>query len=142
MPSYYVGDLSSHVENDDALFLERRLPCSGPVTVDGVDEFKLNSVVDARRRVRGWQFLVAWSGWGLEDQSWLLYSALKKCKILEDWVRSGGDGLKELLDSVVHDTNSTGIIASLFGFAGTSTVSHVFSMNDQWNLGGLGIFIH
>lgn len=187
MLSYYIGDLSPYVENDDVLFPGRRLPRLGPVTVDGVEEFKLDSVVDARRRGCGWQFLVTWRGWGLEDQRWLSYSALKECRILEDWVKAGGDGPKELLhsvkgnaelpravcqettrgnpaprdpdrilhiskaggdgpkellDSVKGNADAAGVVASLFGLAGTSRVPHVYNMNDRRNLGGLGLFFH
>lgn len=102
-PSYNVEDLSPYIENDDELFPTRKLARPGPVMAEGVEEYELEAVVDARRRGRGWQFKVSWVGYGEEDERWLSYGALKDCEVLDEWVRAGGDGPQDLIDSVRRD---------------------------------------
>jgi hypothetical protein len=49
-------------------------------------------VIDGRRRGRGYQFLVRWSGYGTEYDEWLLASELEDCAALDQWYEEGGDG--------------------------------------------------
>ncbi|KAJ3990948.1 hypothetical protein F5050DRAFT_1539488, partial [Lentinula boryana] len=47
-----------------------------PTIVDGFEEFTIERILDSRRRGRGWQFLVRWSGQPPSEDRWLSYSSL------------------------------------------------------------------
>ncbi|THU77625.1 hypothetical protein K435DRAFT_591462, partial [Dendrothele bispora CBS 962.96] len=62
-------------------FPGRRLSRPGPLLVDGHEEFTIDRIIDARKRdviflrtgypLRGWQFLIRWSGYVPEEDRWL-----------------------------------------------------------------------
>lgn len=99
-PSFYVEQLKRFVPNNSALFPNRDRVCPAPTIIDGHEEYDIDRILDSHRRGRGWQFLIRWIGQAPSEDRWLSYSSLKDCACLEDWVRQGGDGPPELLDSV------------------------------------------
>ncbi len=91
-PVYHVSELKKHHANDHDLFPSRELTKPAPVlTTDGL-EYLVDEIVDVRRRGRGWQFLVHWSGYGREHDLWLPASELTDCEALDLWYKNGGDG--------------------------------------------------
>ena len=56
------------------------------VTPDGVEEYLVEEIIDSRRRGRGWQYLVRWSGYGAEHDRWLSRTALEDCEALDRWL--------------------------------------------------------
>ncbi|GAW09832.1 reverse transcriptase-RNase H-integrase [Lentinula edodes] len=101
--SSYVDQLKHYVPNDPALFPERQRGIPEPTIVDGHEEFAIDRILDSRRRGRGWQFLVRWVDQAPSEDRWLPYSSLHECEALDDWVRNGGDGPPQLLNSVDLD---------------------------------------
>ncbi|GAW09476.1 reverse transcriptase-RNase H-integrase [Lentinula edodes] len=99
-PSFYVDQLKRFVPNNPDLFPGRERAIPQPTIVDGYEEFDIDRIMDSRRRGRGWQFLVRWVDQAPSEDRWLPYSALHECAALDDWVRNGGDGPAQLLDSV------------------------------------------
>jgi hypothetical protein len=92
-PTFYISELKRFVPNDATLFPSRELPQPGPVlTPDSLEEFMVDEIIDSRRRGRGWQFLMRWSGYGPEHDRWLSGAALDNCEALDRWLDSGGDG--------------------------------------------------
>jgi len=92
-PTFHASELQRFRPNNDNLFPSRRHNPPGPlVTEDGLEEFFVDKIIDARRRGRGWQFLVRWTGYGPEHDSWLSAASLDECEALDCWYREGGDG--------------------------------------------------
>jgi len=81
------------IPNDASLFPSRKLSNLQPVvTPDGLEEFLVQDIIDARRRGRGWQYLVRWVGYGPEHDRWLASSALDNCEALDIWLDKEDSG--------------------------------------------------
>jgi hypothetical protein len=92
-PTFHSSLLKRFIANDATLFPERELNPPGPiVTPDGLTEYFVEEIVDARRRGKGWQFLVRWTGFGREHDEWLSARLLDDCEALDRWYEKGGDG--------------------------------------------------
>jgi len=92
-PSYHASELKRHIPNDDTLFPSRSLPEPGPVlTEDGLEEHQIDSILDSKRRGRGWRYLVRWTGYGSEHDEWISGKFLKDNEALDVWLDNGGDG--------------------------------------------------
>jgi hypothetical protein len=92
-PTYHASELKTFVPNDASLFPSRELSNPQPVvTLDGLEEFLVQDIIDARRRGRGWQYLVRWVGYGPEHDRWLAGSALDDCKALDIWLDKEDSG--------------------------------------------------
>jgi hypothetical protein len=94
-PVFHASELRRYHQNNAILFPGREREQPGPIVTDeGLEEYVVDEILDSRRRGRGWQFLVCWSGYGPEHDSWLSSSALDECAALDVWYKKGGDGLK------------------------------------------------
>ena len=79
-PTFHSSLLRPYHPNNNTLFPSRSHTRPGPiVTEDGNEEFIVESIVDHRRRGRGFQYLVRWKGYGPDADSWL---PGKECKDL------------------------------------------------------------
>ncbi|OJT04019.1 Transposon Tf2-7 polyprotein [Trametes pubescens] len=71
-PTFHSSLLKPFRPNDDERYPSRAHPRPGPIiTEDGVEEYTVESILDRRRRGRGWQYLVRWAGYGPEEDRWL-----------------------------------------------------------------------
>jgi len=61
------------------------------VTSDGLEEYLVEEILDSRRRRKGWQYLVRWTGYGQEHDRWLTGSALQECAALDQWLDKEAD---------------------------------------------------
>jgi hypothetical protein len=59
------------------------------VTDDGLEEFLVQEIIDARWQGRGWQYLVCWVGYSPEHDHWLASSTLDDCEALNVWLKEG-----------------------------------------------------
>jgi len=91
-PTFYVGELRKYVANDDTLFPGRRKDIPPAVLVDGFEERFVERIIDARRRGRGWQFLVRYVNEGPGGDTWLPSSLVRDLAALDEWFATGGDG--------------------------------------------------
>src|ERR1700683_497820 len=92
-PTFHASELKRFFPNDSTLFPSRELPQPGPIlTSNGLEEFHVQEIIDSRRRGRGYQFLVRWTGYGPDHDRWLSTAALNDCEALDKWLLSGGDG--------------------------------------------------
>jgi hypothetical protein len=92
-PTFHSSEIKRFIPNDPSLFPNRTEPQPGPIlTPDGLEEYLVEEIIDARRRGRGWQFLVRWSGYGAEHDRWLSAATLDDCEALDRWLVNGGDG--------------------------------------------------
>jgi len=91
-PTFYVGELRKYVENDGDLFPGRRRDIPEPVLVEGFEERFVERILDARRRGRGWQFLVRYVNEGPGGDTWLPSALVRDLAALDVWFAAGGDG--------------------------------------------------
>jgi len=92
-PTYHASKLKPFLPNDPELFPTHEYEQPGPiVTNDGLEEFQVEEIVDSRRRGKGWQYLVRWSGYGPEHDRWLAGSAINDCAALDLWLDGGNLG--------------------------------------------------
>ena len=86
-PTYHTSELKSFLPNDSDLFPSREVPQPQPVvTSGGLEEYHVEKIIDSRRRGKGWQYLVRWTGYGPEHDRWLAGSALDECAALDAWL--------------------------------------------------------
>ncbi|KZP02880.1 hypothetical protein FIBSPDRAFT_769814 [Athelia psychrophila] len=87
--TFHTSHLKAHCANDNILFPGRAHVAPGPVmTVDGLEEYFIAKIVDARRRGHGWQYLICWVGYGSEEDHWLSGKELAECEALDVWLKS------------------------------------------------------
>lgn len=97
---FHSGELKPHVENDPVLFPGREYEQPGPVvTSEGLEEFEIDQIIDAKRHGRGWRYLVRWVGYGPDHDRWLPGAELAECEALDDWFTSGGDGPERIVNA-------------------------------------------
>ena len=70
-PGFHASQLCHYRDNDDLLYPSRALERPPAVQGEGEEqEWELESIIDRRRRGRGWQYRVQFRGWGAEDEQW------------------------------------------------------------------------
>jgi hypothetical protein len=85
-PTFHASLLKRFIENDPLLFPSRELGRPGPVmTEDGLEEYRIEKIVDERKRGRGYQYLVRWSGYSENDDLWVPQCELEDCEALDRW---------------------------------------------------------
>ncbi|XP_013855941.1 uncharacterized protein LOC106511743 [Austrofundulus limnaeus] len=62
-------------------------PPPPPILVDKQPAYLVSRILDARRRGRGFQFLVDWEGYGPEDRSWIPGSFILNPTLISDFFR-------------------------------------------------------
>ncbi|EDR02067.1 reverse transcriptase-RNase H-integrase [Laccaria bicolor S238N-H82] len=88
-PVFHTSEILPYIESDTSLFPSRHLEEPRPIiTEDGQEEYSIDKILDARRRGRGYQYLVRWSGYGAEHDKWLPGSELQDCEALDRWLES------------------------------------------------------
>jgi len=88
-PTFHTLEVLPFVESDLLLFPSQKFLEPVPiVTEDGEEEFFIEKILDARRRGRGYQYLIRWRGYGQEHDRWLPGSELQDCQALDDWLAS------------------------------------------------------
>ena len=93
-PTYYAAELKLHLANNPVLFPSQEHSRPGPVlTLDGLQEHKIDHILESRPRGHGYQFLVCWKRYSPEDNEWLARSLLEDCEVLDKWYESSGEGL-------------------------------------------------
>jgi len=86
-PTYHASELKAFLPNDVTLFPGREISRPQPVvTSDGLEEYHVEEIIDSRRRGKGWQYLVRWTGYGPEHDRWLAGSTLDECAALDTWL--------------------------------------------------------
>jgi hypothetical protein len=86
-PTYHTSELKAFLPNDSTLFPSRETAQPQPiVTVDGLEEYHVQEIIDSRRRGKGWQYLVRWTGYGPEHDRWIAGSTLEDCTALNTWL--------------------------------------------------------
>ena len=85
-PTYHAAELKRHHANDTDLFPSRELPRPGPiVSPDGLEEYHVQEVLNSRKRGRGHQYLVRWTGYGPEHDHWIASHDFQDCETLDKW---------------------------------------------------------
>ena len=85
-PVFHTSEILPFTENDDALYPARAVHKPPPVVINGEEEHFVDHIVAARRRGRGWQYLVRWRGEGPEGDIWLPRRELDDCEAFDNWL--------------------------------------------------------
>ena len=70
-PTFHTSNVKPWHPNDDTKFPSRTITSPGPINVDGVEEFLVESIIDHKRVGRGHRYLVHFQGCGAEDDRWI-----------------------------------------------------------------------
>jgi hypothetical protein len=62
-PTFHTSNLKPWLPNDDSKYPSRTLEQPGPIDVDGVEEFEVDSIIDHQKIGRGYRYLVHFSGY-------------------------------------------------------------------------------
>lgn len=90
---FHGGELKLFVDNDTDLFPWRQFAQPGPILMEeGLEEFKIDEIIDAKCHGRSWRYLVHWVGYSAEHDRWLPGAELADCEVLDHWFAGGGDG--------------------------------------------------
>lgn len=85
-PVFHASELEPYVENDHSKFPSRRNEEPAPITVNGEDEWLVDDIIDERKRGRGRQYLVKFTGYGPEGNRWLPGRLLADNEALDRWL--------------------------------------------------------
>uniref|UniRef100_A0A8C6M3X1 Integrase catalytic domain-containing protein n=1 Tax=Nothobranchius furzeri TaxID=105023 RepID=A0A8C6M3X1_NOTFU len=90
-PTFHTSRLKPYVESS---LLPPPAPAPPPARfLDGEPIYTVRRILDARRRGRGWQYLVDWKDYGPEERSWELARSILDPSLISDfWVRRGRAG--------------------------------------------------
>ena len=81
--------MKPYKENDNSKFPSRSLERPGAIDVDGAPEFLVEKILDHKSLGRGlYKFLVRFSGYGPEDDTWITGRDLDDNKALDDYLAS------------------------------------------------------
>ncbi|XP_038142447.1 uncharacterized protein LOC119784469 [Cyprinodon tularosa] len=61
------------------------------LSIDGHPSFIVRKILDVRRRGHGFQYLVDWEGYGLEERSWISRRLILSRQLLDDFYREFPD---------------------------------------------------
>ena len=90
-PTFHTSEVLPYIKSDTTLFPSRHFEEPDPITTDeGEEEYFIERILDARRRGRGYQYLVRWQGYGQEHDRWLPGSEVQDCEALDTWLASRG----------------------------------------------------
>ena len=88
-PVFHTSEVLPYTESDTSLFPSRHLEEPPPIiTPDGHEEYFIDKILDALSVGRGYQYLIRWSGYGMEHDEWLPGSELQDCEALDHWLAS------------------------------------------------------
>ena len=74
-------------------FPSQALPEPEPIlTEDGLQEHRIESILDSKHQGHGWKYLIRWTGYGSEHDEWLSGKFLKDNEALNVWLESSGNG--------------------------------------------------
>ena len=94
--NYIIWAIIPRKKLSPTLFPSRELTQPQPiVTAEGLEEYHVQQIMDSRRRGKGWQYLVHWTGYGPEHDRWLAGSALEECAALDTWLAESDSGSSE-----------------------------------------------
>jgi hypothetical protein len=82
-PTFHTSHVKPWNPNDDIKFPSRTIENPGPIEVDGVEEFFVDSIVDHRKIGRGYQYLVHFKGCGQEDDRWIAGREMEENEALD-----------------------------------------------------------
>ena len=90
-PTFHVSNINPWHANDDAKFPSRTLEEPGPIQVNGVDEYIVDSIIDHRKISWGFRYLVHFDGYGPENDRWLAGHELENNEALELYWKNNPD---------------------------------------------------
>lgn len=86
-PTFHTSHVKPWNSNDDAKFPSRNLENPGPIDVDGVEEFIVDSIIDHKKIGRGYQYLIHFKGFGHEDDRWIAGREMENNEALDIYWR-------------------------------------------------------
>ena len=95
-----LNEMVQYIKNDATLFPGKEFSKPDPITTeDGNKEYYVRDIVDEHKRGRGYQYLVRWVGYGLEEDHWISGSELNDTEALDIWLAKARGGKLSLSTS-------------------------------------------
>lgn len=90
-PTFHASLLNKYIANDASLFPSRQLDePDAVVTIEGDDYWDIEEIIDERKRGRGYQYLVRWTGYRPDMDLWLPRREVEDCAALDAWLSKRG----------------------------------------------------
>ena len=104
-PIFHTSHIKPWNHNDDNKYPSRTLETPGPIDVNGVEEFLVDSIIDHRKIGRGFRYLVHFTGCGPEDDRWIAGHELENNEALDVYWKKYPD-IFPTIDDNIHPSNS------------------------------------
>ena len=90
-PTFHISNIKPWLPNDDIKFPTRTLEQPGPVDVNGIEEFLIDSIIDHKKIGKGHRYLVLFKGYGPENDGWIAGRELENNEALEKYWKQNPD---------------------------------------------------
>ena len=102
-PTFHISNIKAWIPNDDQKYPSRTLTQPGPIDVNGIEEFLVDSIIDHKKIGRGHRFLVHFKGYGPENDQWIALAGreLENNHVLDIYLKNNPDLLPHNLNNAI-----------------------------------------
>jgi hypothetical protein len=90
-PTFHVSNIKPWFPNDDIKYPACTLEQPGPIEVNGLEEFLVDSIIDHKKVGKGHRYLVHFKGYGPENDRWIAGRELENNEALEIYWKRNPD---------------------------------------------------
>ena len=90
-PTFHISNVKPWHANDDDKYPTRTLDQPGPLNVNGLEEFLVDSIIDHKKIGKGFRYLVHFKGYGPENDRWIASRELDNNEALDTYWKQNPD---------------------------------------------------
>ena len=90
-PTFHISNIKPWLPNDDKKFPTQTLEQPGPVDVNGIEEFFVDSIIDHKKISKGHRYLVHFKGYGPENDQWITGRELENNEAVKKYWQKNPD---------------------------------------------------